>query len=313
VEFLPTEVGSAAHDIGGRGYTEVMILQKLLGEIPAARFLAENFYRTPLALPGGCREWIAWDAATTCERLLPQPELDLLVTREGHPWPGLPVNTPELGQQALEEGYTLCIRHAERHDPALAELAAEFERDFLAPIDVHVYCTPAERPGFSWHYDAEEVFILQTEGTKEWWLRKNTVNPWPLVETIPEDMRYSREIMPVMQCTLTAGDWLYIPAGYWHRTAAVERSTSLSVGILSPSGMDVFDFLRTQLRDDLRWRQRLPVLGSAKERTDEELMAELAAHFQELAADLQRQMTSKALPGRFLASQRQIAGRDDRP
>jgi ribosomal protein L16 Arg81 hydroxylase len=217
------------------------------------------------------------------------------------------VNTAELGQQALAEGYTLCIRHADRHDPALAELAAAFQADFLAPIDVHVYCTPAEKPGFSWHYDAEEVFILQTEGTKDWWLRKNTVNPWPLVETIPADMRYGREIMPAMQCTLAAGDWLYIPAGYWHRTSAAAHSTSLSVGILSPSGMDVFDFLRNQLRDDLRWRQRLPVLGSANEKTEEELKAELAAHFADLAADLQRQLMSKILPGRFLAARQQSA------
>lgn len=288
------------------------MLQKLLGDIPATKFLVEHFYRTPFALPGGCRELIDWDATKTCERLLPQPDLDLLVTREGHPWPGAAVNSAELGQAALAEGYTLCIRHADRHDPALAELAAAFQQDFLAPIDVHVYCTPAERPGFSWHYDAEDVFILQTEGTKDWWLRKNTVNPWPLVETIPADMRYGREIMPALQCTLAAGDWLYIPAGYWHRTSATAQSTSLSIGILSPSGMDVFDFLRNQLRNDLRWRQRLPVLGAANERTEEELKADLAAHFAELAADLQRQLTSRVLPEKFLAARQQI-NTDNRP
>ena len=113
------------------------------------------------------------------------------------------------------------------------------------------------------------------------------------------------ELMPALQCTLAAGDWLYIPAGYWHRTSATAQSTSLSVGILSPSGMDVFDFLRNQLRDDMRWRQRLPVLGSANEKSEEELKAELAAHFAELAADIQRQLTSKTVPGRFLSARHQ--------
>ena len=283
------------------------ILQQLLGNIPAATFLAENMFRSPFAVPGGCRDVIAWDAAATCERLLPQPELDLLVTREGHPWPGPPVNSKAIGETALAEGYTLCLRHADRHDPLLAKLAADFQAAFLAPIDVHVYCTPAERPGFGWHYDAEDVFILQTEGTKDWWLRKNTVNPWPLVETIPADMRYEREIMPAMHCTLAAGDWLYIPAGYWHRTSAPQVSTSLSIGILSPTGIDLIDSLRRDLLQDLRWRQRLPVLGSAQEKSDDELLAECTPLIAELASDLQRKLLSPRFLREFLAARRSNA------
>ena len=38
-------------------------------------------------------------------------------------------------------------------------------RDFAAPVDVHLYCTPAGQPGFGWHYDAEDVFVLQTAGS----------------------------------------------------------------------------------------------------------------------------------------------------
>src|SRR5947209_3055839 len=141
--------------------------------------------------------------------------------------------------------------------------AVFIDEHFLAPIDVHVYCTPAGQPGFGWHYDAEDVFVLQTAGRKEWSLRKNTVNPWPLAEALPADMRHEREIMPVLRCTLAAGDWLYIPAGYWHRTRAGEESVSLSVGVLSASALDVYDFLRRQLLSSLRWRQRLPPAGGA--------------------------------------------------
>jgi ribosomal protein L16 Arg81 hydroxylase len=272
-----------------------MILQQLLGDLPAATFLDEHFFRTPFARAGGCIHMIEWNAAKTCAELVPHPETDMLVTRAGAPWEGAAVSSAAMGEQALSAGYTLCLRHADRLHPELAELAAKFQADFLAPIDVHVYCTPAEQPGFSWHYDAEEVFILQTEGTKDWWLRKNTVNPWPLVETIPADMRYEREIMPAMHCTLKAGDWLYIPAGYWHRTSAPERSTSLSVGILSPTGIDLFDYLRSQLLDDIRWRQRLPVLGSGNPKTPEEIAAQCQEMFAEWAKDLQRKLASKTL------------------
>jgi 50S ribosomal protein L16 3-hydroxylase len=107
------------------------------------------------------------------------------------------------------------------------------------------------------------VFVLQTAGAKEWWLRKNTVNPWPLVETLPHDMQYEREIMPVMRCSLRAGDWLYVPNGYWHRTAASELSFSLSIGIMAPTALDLLDFIRHQLVNSLRWRQRLQSFGTA--------------------------------------------------
>ena len=43
------------------------------------------------------------------------------------------------------------IRSAERHDPELERLAAGFREEFAAPVNVHVYCTPTTRSGFSWH------------------------------------------------------------------------------------------------------------------------------------------------------------------
>ena len=95
---------------------------------------------------------------------------------------------------------TACLKVTTKQ---LKKLAAGFEDDFHAPANIHIYATPAGKYGFSWHYDAEEVFIMQTSGRKEYSLRKNTVHPWPLVETIPQDMGYSREIMPLMHVLLS--------------------------------------------------------------------------------------------------------------
>lgn len=155
-----------------------------------------------------------------------------------------------------------------------------------APVDVHLYCTPPSEPGFGWHYDAEEVFILQTVGSKEWSLRKNTVNPWPLLEAMPHDMQYSREVMPLLKCRLEAGDWLYIPAGYWHSTFATEESISLSIGINCRSAMDVLESLREELLADVRCRQRLPILGTASPVSDAEKLAAYRSCIEALQQDL---------------------------
>ena len=141
------------------------------------------------------------------------------------------------------------MRHAERHDPRILALAKDFEREFAAPVNIHIYATPGGQFGFGWHYDAEDVFILQTTGRKEYLLRKNTVQPWPLEETLPQDMRYEREIMPLMRCALEAGDWLYIPAGYWHMANAEQTAISLAIGVMSHAAIEVLDLLRSDCRN----------------------------------------------------------------
>ncbi len=283
-------------------YNGRMALQELLGSMPAATFFEENFLKVPLGRPGGCRHLAHLGGWEAVDRILAGRSADVLVGREGRK---ADVPTPTSADEAkalLAQGLTVGVRQAYRHHPGLAELAASFQADFAAPIDVHVYCTPAGQPGLGWHYDAEDVFVLQTLGSKEWRLRKNTVNPWPLVEALPADMRYPREIMPVMRCALAAGDWLYIPGGYWHSTRAGEESISLSVGVLSPTALDVFDFLRGRLLSSLRWRQRLPSAGAASPLSPEELLRRYHELFTELGQDLAAQLSQGPFARDFLAA-----------
>ena len=45
-------------------------------------------------------------------------------------------------------------------------------RSFHAPVDIQVYLTPDQHQAFGWHYDLEEVFIIQVQGCKEYSLRQ---------------------------------------------------------------------------------------------------------------------------------------------
>ena len=285
-----------------------MVLAQLLGSVSQAAFMQEHFLRLPFALAGGCADFCHCGDWRAASRILSSPGADVIVGSAKQRYDGPLPKSLEETKALLAQGLTVGVRHAEKHDAALGNLARQFAADFRAPIDVHLYCTPAGQPGFGWHYDAEDVFVLQTVGKKDWWLRKNTVNPWPLVETLPQDMKYEREIMPAMRCLLAAGDWLYIPAGYWHRTESAEESISLSVGIESPSAMSVFDFLRPQLLDSLRWRQRLPPAGAAAANSDSELVAQYQALFQELGADLAKLLANPKTAAAFLNSLKRPPG-----
>ena len=193
--------------------------------------------------------------------MLRETDVDTMVVRQGVRFDG-PVPVDLASARALsEKGYTILLRHAERHHRSIAELADCFSETFQSPANVHIYATPPGNFGFSWHYDAEDVFIMQTSGEKEYELRKNTVNPWPLAETIPQDMKYERELMPLMRIRLQAGDLLYIPCGYWHRaktSLTTDTAISLALGILSRTAMDLFDLLRSERIKSPVWRQRLP-------------------------------------------------------
>jgi ribosomal protein L16 Arg81 hydroxylase len=277
------------------------MIKQLLGDFPLRQFIEDYFLRQPFSKPQGAASLTRLGDWAVVESIVAQPAIDVLVVKEGRRWEGNRTPSPEEARRLFDDGHTVLVRHAERCHSEIADLAASFEQDFRAAIDVHLYCTPANRHGFGWHYDAEDVFILQTAGSKEYSLRKNTVNPWPVVESLPHDMRYEREIMPLSKCLLGPGDWLYIPHGYWHKAEAREPSFSLAVGVMCPTALDLLDFLRSRLPDAIRWRQRLPVVGDASFLTEKELRMQHTELFAELGTDLARILRDEALLQAWIA------------
>jgi ribosomal protein L16 Arg81 hydroxylase len=281
-----------------------MDLQTILGPLPVQRFLADHYQRLPFSLAGGAKplqDFGNWESLTA---ILSKDDADVLVCRRNERFDGSAPRTGDDAQRLVAEGYTLLVRHAERHDPRLAEAAQAFERDLAAPVNIHMYCTPGGEHGFGWHYDAEEVFIVQTTGRKEYLLRKNTVNPWPIEETLPADMRYEREIMPLVRCELAAGDWLYIPSGYWHMGRAAETAISLAIGVMPRTAVELFDFLRPRIVESMLWRQRLPVAGAASPHSEQELIAALRELVPQLHRDLGKLLDDPKLLAEFVASLR---------
>ncbi len=272
-----------------------MSIARWLGNTSLSQFIADYYLRIPFsnsAAPNDAREVGSW---AVFERLLGEPHIDTMMARDGQRVQTVVPQTSAELQTALTSGCTILIRNAQKHDPRLAKVAREIEQDLCGPVNIHLYATPAGHFGFGWHYDAEEVFILQTEGQKEYSLRKNTVNPWPLEETLPADMHYEREIMPLMRCQLEPGDFLYIPCGYWHRAVARETSLSLAIGVMAPAAIDLLIRLRPILIESLLWRQRLPIIERLEGDVRAQAIQQYRAMLESLAADLKRTLTPENL------------------
>src|SRR5262245_32074793 len=102
-----------------------MIFEQLLGPVPKPVFMEEHYLKQPFDRPGGCRDLVALGGWAVAEHILAQPGADVLAGREGRPYEGRLPPAPGEARSLLAAGYTLGIRHAEKHDPGLAGLAED--------------------------------------------------------------------------------------------------------------------------------------------------------------------------------------------
>jgi 50S ribosomal protein L16 3-hydroxylase len=250
------------------------------------QFIQHHFQKFPFSIRTGGEA-----AACLCDRdrMLSwaiATRADVLLARQGEQISPAPALSPETIRDHLAQGCTLVVRHVERLDEGVASLARDFEQRFWGSVDVQAYWTPSGQFGFGWHYDAEDVFVVQVEGTKEYSLRKNTVHPWPTLDSMPANLRYEREIMPLMRCSLERGNVLYVPAGYWHKATAQAESITLSIGVMSHTRLDLLSFLGARLASRLEWRERLPIVGAANSQDNAALHESLAEIVRQAAVDL---------------------------
>jgi ribosomal protein L16 Arg81 hydroxylase len=216
------------------------ILHELLADFGMENFLSHHLFQFPFASPQTAhrfKDLICWELL---EELFPEHN-NCWLPRQGR----LPAEaelcqgrlTNDVAKKEFEVGRTILIRHAEQKSAKLKEIADDFHQLFHRPVDIQLYATPAGEEGFDWHYDVEDVFVIQSRGEKEFRLLPNTVTPRPLPMMTRENYFPREKKTPEIRCWLKAGDWLYIPAGYWHKARALTESYHLSVGVLCQSGL----------------------------------------------------------------------------
>ena len=221
--------------IVGRVYPRI-VLQRWLGDVSIAHFRAEHSGRVPIARPSCAHAETRACTWHTLHCLLAAGSRDVLVVARGRLLDEpAPRSLSEL-RDLFAIGLGIALRQPERQCSEVATVARALAADVPGEQRVIVFATPANTHGFGWHYDAEDVFIVQTEGEKTYFFRRNTVDPHPTRGAQPDFRGVRRETSPVMQCRLAPGDWLYLPRGYWHAAHAHVDSLSLSIGVFPDAG-----------------------------------------------------------------------------
>jgi 50S ribosomal protein L16 3-hydroxylase len=209
----------------------MVALAKWLEPMDVASFVSSHLGREPFARCASAALVIETCNWTTIDDLLRAGAPDVLVVAQSRlvdeP---LPRSLVEL-RTLFRRGIGLAIRAPERLNTQIAALAREFAVDLPGDQRLIAFATPARTHGFGWHYDAEDVFVVQTAGDKEYFFRRNTVAQAPMRGFQSDFTDYRNETSPLAACRLLPGDWLYIPKGYWHMARAYDDSLSLSIGV----------------------------------------------------------------------------------
>jgi hypothetical protein len=209
------------------------VLRSWLSEADHRTFTASRAAAAPHACIAALPSDVAlfdWD---TLDRVLTaKPPPDALVVRKSELLTE-PAPTGAPGVRALfQRGSGVVVRRAERHDRELARVARAFADELVGSAHIQLFVTPAATHGFGWHYDDEDVCILQTVGTKTYYFRANTLSPAAGERPgQPDFSRVREEKSPTMTCTLAPRDMLYLPRRMWHVARADTDSLSVSIGV----------------------------------------------------------------------------------
>jgi hypothetical protein len=207
-------------------------LQRLLGPLSRSEFERNVFRKHPWARPGAAAsEAMLFRWRELGELLQSYPEPDVLVVATSKLLECEAPRRPSALKALMARGIGICVRHAERHHLAVEAAAAGLARSFGTSVHVQVFVTPGGTHGFGWHYDAEDVFIVQTAGVKDYYFRENTVAKRRSGEERFDFSAVRRERTPLQTARLLPGDCLYLPAGYWHMARSIEDSLSMSLGV----------------------------------------------------------------------------------
>lgn len=165
------------------------------------------------------------------------------------PWDGAAL---EWGYQ---ERFTIKWTHAERHSWIGRELVRKLSNELGHLVRLNVYITPGLSQGFASHFDTDDVYILQLQGSKEWTVFSEPPINLPIQDWGEKQLRAIRGQLgrPAIKALLQQGDALYIPRGWVHHANAPtqEGSTHVTVGVMQSYFVDlVYDGLML-LRDEL--------------------------------------------------------------
>ena len=185
----------------------------------------------------------------------------------------------------LASGASFILNHTESHFPELSHLCASLTSQLGEHVALATIVTTGSGGALKVHYDREDLVLLQIEGTKRW----KIYDP-PFPDLFADFDRASTPTgEPFFDETLQSGDFMFIPAGYFHLCEnGPGRSIHVAFMFQPPTGFHAVRSLLHDLKKDPLFRVPLSRFSDA---------AEKAAHTAALRSALVDRVGAMSLDG----------------
>ncbi|WIX76037.1 cupin domain-containing protein [Amycolatopsis carbonis] len=180
-------------------------------------------------------------------------------TRRGQAIPM--VDMDRLGR-LIESGATVVLDTTDTFDPTMEVACRALQWWAGELVQVNTYLTTKDAAGFDLHWDDHDVLVVQVAGEKSWEVR-GTSRVAPMFRDAEPNTEPSDET--VWAGTMTAGDVMHIPRGYWHQATRTDRtgeagsgfSLHVTFGFVQRAGVDWVSWLADQAREQELFRHDL--------------------------------------------------------
>jgi ribosomal protein L16 Arg81 hydroxylase len=237
-------------------------LSEILYPVTEEEFFSNIYQQKALGIPGAADRFKAlfsWEAAAEVmnNSIFPHPTIKM--NRQGRP---VKFTHPNQLVGEMREGTTLILDNADSYAPELARFCDQLSYEYLTPVRTNAYMSFPGIQAFDNHYDTHDFFILQVEGSKRWHIYDRTVES-PLYYAKSHGIN-PPDSPPVLETTLSKGDVLYVPKGFWHYAVTTDTpSLHLTLAIFVRTGIDFLNWLVDDLREDVLFRREFPLIRNA--------------------------------------------------
>jgi ribosomal protein L16 Arg81 hydroxylase len=169
----------------------------------------------------------------------------------------------------VSRGAGMVVAELDEHLPALRALCDDIRGRVGERIVVNGNVSIGGSGILKLHYDCIDIVVLQIEGSKRWCIYGSPV-PDPVKGM---KMPPPPDGEPVFDEILRPGDFLFVPAGYWHVCdSPPERSLHLALCMCPPSGWEAIGNLLPELLEEKIFRVPITRLNECEKAVYEAAM-----------------------------------------